>query len=225
MITALVTGANRGIGHEIARQLIQRGVQTIVTARDTAKAEQAAQELGAAMGLTLDVSDPQSVEAASHAVKERFGRLDVLVNNAGVALDDLNDVVGESETMLHKTFETNTFGPWRMAKAFWPLLAPGGRIINLSSGLGQLSDPGEWAPLYCMSKVALNGLTVQLALRGKADSISVNSACPGWVRTDMGGPGANRSVKEGADTPVWLALDAPSELSGHFLRDHHSIPW
>lgn len=225
MTTALVTGANRGIGREIAKELAQRGVTTIVTARDAAKAEATAREIGAALGLALDVTDPASVNAAAEAVRERFGKLGVLVNNAGVALDEADDVIRADEAILHRTFETNVFGAWRVSKAFWPLLAPGGRIVNMSSGMGQLVDPAEWSPIYSMSKTAQNGLTVQLALRGRRDRIAVNAVCPGWVRTDMGGETAPRSVQEGADTPVWLALEAPADLTGKYLRDRREIPW
>jgi NAD(P)-dependent dehydrogenase (short-subunit alcohol dehydrogenase family) len=112
-----------------------------------------------------------------------------------------------------------------VSKAFWPLLEGHGRIINVSSGGGQLSEPSGWAPAYSLSKTALNGVTVQLALDGQRAGIAVNSICPGWVRTDMGGPGAPRDVAEAADTPVWLALEAPASLSGKFLRDRQEIPW
>ena len=112
-----------------------------------------------------------------------------------------------------------------MARACWPLLTPGGRVINISSGGGQLSEPADWAPAYCLSKTALNGVTVQLALAGARERIAVNAVCPGWVRTDMGGAGAPRSPAEGADTPVWLALDAPQGLTGQLLRDRQVVPW
>jgi NAD(P)-dependent dehydrogenase (short-subunit alcohol dehydrogenase family) len=222
---ALVTGANRGIGREIARQLAERGARVVVTARDRAKAEGTAREIGAAMGLEMDVSSALSVAQAVNALRDRFGRLDVLVNNAGILDDESDSLLDASEDLMHSTFETNVFGPWRVAKAFWPLLKGHGRIVNVSSGGGQLSEPSGWAPAYSVSKTALNGVTVQLALDGQREGVAVNSICPGWVRTDMGGPDATRDVAEAADTPVWLALEAPPSLNGKFLRDRREIPW
>lgn len=222
---ALVTGANRGIGKEIARQLSARGARVIVTSRDRHKADAAAKEIGAAWGLELDVASELSVMQAAQAVKERFGRLDVLVNNAGILEDESDSLLDADEDLMHDTFETNVFGPWRVSRAFWPLLQGHGRVVNVSSGGGQLSEPSGWAPAYSVSKTALNGITVQLALDGKRDGVAVNSICPGWVRTDMGGPNATRDVAEAADTPVWLALEAPASLTGKFLRDRKEIPW
>lgn len=222
---ALVTGASRGIGREIARQLVLRGVSVIVTARRPEASEAAARELGAAWGLTLDVADALSVQQAAEAVRARFGRLDILVNNAGILLDRSDSLLKTQEDLLRQTLETNTLGPLRTAQAFWGLLSSGGRIVNISSGGGQLSEPAGWAPAYCLSKTALNAVTVQLALEGARDGIAVNSVCPGWVRTDMGGAAAPRSVTEGADTAVWLALEAPGELSGKFWRDRTEIAW
>ncbi|MBU6429552.1 MAG: SDR family NAD(P)-dependent oxidoreductase [Cyanobacteria bacterium REEB65] len=222
---ALVTGANRGIGREIARQLVQRGVQVVVTARASQKAAQTALEIGAAMSVGLDVTDLSSVHQAHAAVAERFSHLDGLVNNAAIGEDWQHDILEVDEATLRKILETNTFGALRVARVFWDLLKPGGRVVNMSSGMGQLSDPADRAAAYSLSKTALNGVTAQLAAAGTSDRISVNSVCPGWVRTDMGGPEATRSVSQGADTPVWLLLEASAQLTGKFLRDRQEIPW
>lgn len=221
----LVTGASRGIGREIARQLVRRGVSVVVTARHPEQAGAVAQELGATWDLVLDVKDPRSIQRAAEAMQARFNRLDILVNNAGVLLDQTDSLLETDEDLLLRTLETNTLGPLRVARSFWTMLSPGGRIVNISSGGGQLSEPAGWAPAYCLSKTALNAVTVQLALEGAREGIVVNSVCPGWVRTDMGGDGAPRSVAEGADTAVWLALDAPDEVTGKFLRDRTEIAW
>jgi NAD(P)-dependent dehydrogenase (short-subunit alcohol dehydrogenase family) len=152
--------------------------------------------------------------------------LDVLVNNAGIIVDGDNAILEISDELLRKTLETNTLGALRATRAFVPLLrkskAP--RVINVSSGGGQLTGGADgWSPAYCISKTALNGVTSQLATA--LPKFAVNSVCPGWVRTDMGGQGATRSVEEGADTIVWLAADAPQKLTGKFLRDRKEIPW
>ena len=176
--------------------------------------------------LEVDVSDNDSVIAAEREFSKMADHLDVLVNNAGIVVDGDEAILELSDDLLRKTLETNTLGALRVTRAFVPFLrkskAP--RVINVSSGGGQLTGGADgWAPAYCISKTALNGVTVQLA--AALPKFAVNSVCPGWVRTDMGGKNASRSVKEGADTIVWLAAEAPQELSGKFLRDRKEIPW
>lgn len=220
--SVLVTGANKGIGLEIARQLTERGCTVWLTARDSERGQKAARGLpGDVRFLQLDVSEPSSISAAS----EQVSNLDVLVNNAAVLLDEGSDVLKLSADVIRATLDANTLGPLMVAQAFVPHLRKSKRprIINISSGGGQLSDPSTWAPAYCLSKTALNGVTALLS--AALPEFAVNSVCPGWVRTDMGGSAAPRSIQQGADTPVWLALDAPQSLTGKFLRDREVIPW
>lgn len=221
---ALVTGANRGLGLEIARQLSARGFGILLGARDAEAGQAAAESLGAAW-LPLDVAEAESVREAADWARAEHGRLDVLVNNAGLLLDEGRGVLDLDETDALATLEVNLLGPWRVAAAFAPLMGKGGRIVNVSSGAGQLSSMGGWAPAYSVSKAALNALTLQLAQALKGRGIAVNAACPGWVRTRMGGSGAPKSVEDGADTPVWLATDAPAGVTGKFFRDRREIPW
>jgi len=230
MKTVLVTGANKGIGHEVARQLAAKGFHVFVGARNTKAGRKAAEEIakkcGKATFLEIDVADNESVAIAARKFSNIEDHLDVLVNNAGIIVDgdDANSEI--SDELFRKTVETNTLGPLRVTRAFAPLLgkskAP--RVINVSSGGGQLTGGADgWAPAYCISKTALNGVTVQLA--EAMPKFAVNSVCPGWVRTEMGGENANRSVAEGADTIVWLASEAPHDLTGKFLRDRKEMPW
>jgi NAD(P)-dependent dehydrogenase (short-subunit alcohol dehydrogenase family) len=152
----------------------------------------------------------------------------VLVNNAGIYLDASNASVLEVEpTLILQTLQTNTLGPLRLTQKLVPLLAKSnaGKVINVSSGGGQLTDMSDWAPAYSLSKTALNAVTGMMAAALRDKHIVVNSICPGWVRTDMGGSGASRSVQQGADTVTWLATEAPSDLTGKFLRDRKVIPW
>jgi len=152
--------------------------------------------------------------------------LDVLINNAGIMMDGDDAILKVRDDLLRETLETNTLGALRVTRAFVPLLAKSKapRVINVSSGGGQLTGGADgWSPAYCISKTALNGVTSQLATA--LPKFAVNSVCPGWVRTDMGGGNATRSVEEGADTIVWLATDAPQKLTGKFLRDRKEIPW
>ena len=230
MKTALITGANKGIGHEVARQLAAKGFHVFIGARN-AKAgrkteEEIAKKCGKATFLEIDVSDNESVTNAAREFSNMEGCLDVLVNNAGIIVDGDNGVLEMSDDLFRKTLETNALGPLRVTRAFAPWLrkskAP--RVINVSSGGGQLTGGADgWAPAYCISKTALNGVTVQLA--AALPKFAVNSVCPGWVRTDMGGQNASRSVEEGADTIVWLANEAPQDLTAKFLRDRKEIPW
>ena len=222
--TALVTGANRGLGLEIARQLAARGFEVLLGARDAEAGQAAAERIGA-VWLPLDVAEGESAREAADWVRAEHGHLDVLVNNAGVLLDEARGVLDFDEAEALATLQVNLLGAWRVAAAFAPLMAKGGRIVNISSGGGQLSAMGTWAPVYCVSKTALNALTVQLALALKSRGIAVNAVCPGWIRTRMGGDAAPGTVEEGADTPLWLATEAPLSLTGKFLRNRREIPW
>jgi NAD(P)-dependent dehydrogenase (short-subunit alcohol dehydrogenase family) len=216
---ALVSGANRGIGAEIARQLAtDHGFLVLAGARDPSKVA----DVEGLVPLELDVSDQGSVDAARDRVEADPGRLDVLVNNAGVygthesiADFDLDDA--------HRTVETNAFGALRLSQAMIPLLRRSGdaRIVNVSSGAGQLSEMNGGSIGYRMSKTALNAITRVLS---EEEDFRVNSICPGWVRTDMGGAGASKSVEEGADTAVWLATE-PDLGSGGFYKNRSPIPW
>jgi NAD(P)-dependent dehydrogenase (short-subunit alcohol dehydrogenase family) len=218
---ALVSGASRGIGAEIARQLAaEHGLLVLAGARDPG--EVAEQE--GVVPVALDVTDQASVDDLRERIEADPGRLDVLVNNAGVG-GSYRDSAAEIELdEVRDTLETNLFGPWRLVQALLPLMRPGDdpRIVNVSSGAGQLDDMQGGYPGYRVSKVGLNALTRILA--AEEPRIRTNSLCPGWVRTDMGGPGAPRSVAEGADTAVWLATD-PGVGNGGFYRDRRPIPW
>jgi NAD(P)-dependent dehydrogenase (short-subunit alcohol dehydrogenase family) len=227
--TALVTGANKGIGFEVTRELARLGLRVFLGARNTEAGRAAAEKLrsaGDVVFLEIDISNEKSVRAAAAELGRESDRLDVLVNNAGVLLDEDKDALTITAEIFEATLRTNTLGPWLVTQAFVPLLeksaAP--RIVNVSSGGGQLEDGADgWAPAYCVSKTALNGVTVQLA--AALPKFAVNSVCPGWVRTDMGGENATRSVAEGAATIVWLATDAPHDLTGKFVKDRKVIPW
>jgi NAD(P)-dependent dehydrogenase (short-subunit alcohol dehydrogenase family) len=227
--TALVTGANKGIGFEVTRELARLGLRVFLGARNPEAGRAAAQKLksaGDVVFLEIDISNEKSIRAAAVELGRESDRLDVLVNNAGVLLDDDKNALSITPEIFDTTLRTNTLGPWLVAQAFVPLLeksaAP--RIVNVSSGGGQLEDGADgWAPAYCVSKTALNGVTVQLA--AALPKFAVNSVCPGWVRTDMGGENATRSVAEGAATIVWLATEAPHDLTGKFVKDRKVIPW
>ncbi|HZE13550.1 MAG TPA: SDR family oxidoreductase [Chthoniobacterales bacterium] len=227
--TALVTGANKGIGFEVARELARMGLRVFLGARRVEAGRAAAEKLkadGDVAFLEIDVSDGDSIRRAAAELASQTDRLDVLVNNAGVLLDDDKDALKITPEIFEATLRTNTLGPWLVAQAFAPLLKKSreARIVNVSSGGGQLEDGADgWAPAYCVSKTALNGVTTQLA--AALPKCAVNSVCPGWVRTDMGGENATRSVAEGAATIVWLATDAPHDLSGKFVKDRKVIPW
>lgn len=230
---ALVTGANKGIGLEIAHQLATRGMQVWMGARDqrrgAAAAERFALDGHTVESLVLDVTRPESVAAAAAMVEQRSGRLDILVNNAGVLLDRQQPPSQTPPDVLRGTFETNLLGVLNVTRGFLPLLRAGrsARVINMSSGGGQLCDMvgALWAPAYQISKTALNALTCLLAGEFKPLGIPVNVVCPGWCRTDMGGTEAPRTAAEGADTAVWLATEADRNLTGKFFRDRQEIPW
>jgi NAD(P)-dependent dehydrogenase (short-subunit alcohol dehydrogenase family) len=229
-LVALVSGSNRGLGREIARQLAELGHHVIVTARDPAAATDTAGALAddgrlSVQGEQLDVADPASVERLGNQVRSEPVRLDVLVNNAGVAGEWATSVAMAPLDDAHRTMETNLFGAWRLTQSVLPLLrgSPRARIVNVSSGAGQLADMNGGYPAYRISKTALNALTRILA--NEERDILVNSMCPGWVRTDMGGAGAPRSVEDGADTAVWLATLPDDGPTGGFFRNREPIPW
>ena len=232
---ALVTGANKGIGFEVARDLARKGFHVFLGARDTEAGEAAAEKLrkegekedyGEITFLKIDVSKSDSIRNAAEEFSRKSDRLDTLVNNAGILLDDDKDVLTATPEMFETTLRTNTLGALLVAQAFVLFLKKSGapRIVNVSSGGGQLAGGADgWAPAYCISKTALNGVTAQLA--AALPKFAVNSVCPGWVRTDMGGSNATRSVAEGASGIVWLAADAPQDQTGKFWRDRKVIPW
>ncbi len=225
----LITGANKGIGFETARQLAARGWHVAIGARKAVAGQAAVAAItktgGSASFLEMDVARSESIEAAATAFGRQFTRLNVLINNAGIYPDEGISILTISRPQLTDTFQTNTFGPILVSQAFVPYLRHGGRIINVSSGYGQLDGLSPDVPSYCLSKLALNGVTLMLSKALGPDAITVNSMCPGWVRTDMGGPNAARSVEQGADTAVWLAAEAPGDITGKFFRDRKEIPW
>ena len=264
----LVTGANRGIGLEICKQLDESGHTVILCSRDFQKGEAAAMPLGRNVTVKqLDVTNEESIQHLFEFVKNEFGRLDVLINNAGVGsnprgtgkgfidnaghflrknfdaawqvarkmkpllekagLGNARDSVAEVPLMdARLVMETNLYGPWRMMQIFLPLLRKSeeGRIINVSSGMGELKSLAGDYPAYRLSKASLNALTLMFASELSGKKIKVNAMCPGWVRTDMGGPDAPRDVSQGADTAVWLATekDIPS---GKFFQDRQEVEW
>jgi NAD(P)-dependent dehydrogenase (short-subunit alcohol dehydrogenase family) len=218
--------AGRKAAGEIAKECHARSVTAPATHERSDAGRAALQAGGKATFLELDVADNDSATNAAREFSNIEDHLDVLVNNAGIIVDGDNSILEISDDLFRKTLETNTLGPLRVTRAFMPLLrkskAP--RVINVSSGSGQLTGGADgWAPAYSISKTALNGVTVQLA--AALPKFAVNSVCPGWVRTEMGGDDASRSVEEGADTIVWLASEAPQDLTGKFLRDRKEIAW
>lgn len=229
---AIVTGGNRGIGREIARQLAAADLFVVIGVRDAAKREAAVASLkdeGANVaGIELDVTDTPSVRRFVERVAREHGAPSVLVNNAGVYRETAQArIVDTSTSIWRETIETNLFGAVRMCREVVPLMQKlrYGRIVNISSGLGQLHQMGEGSAAYRASKAALNALTRTLAAEVAASGILVNSMSPGWVRTDMGGADAPRSVEEGADTAVWLSLLPSNGPTGQFFRDRKPIPW
>jgi NAD(P)-dependent dehydrogenase (short-subunit alcohol dehydrogenase family) len=232
---ALISGANRGIGLEAGRQLARKGVLVVLGARDPEKGKDAARSITGegleAETVRLDVADGLSVAAAVEEIARRHGRIDILVNNAAILIDgpggfrsSLFELKAET---ARQTFETNVLGPLRLTQAVVPIMQRNGygRIVNLSSGAGQLADMRSGFPAYRMSKAALNALTRITAAELASTNIKVNAVCPGWVRTDMGGAEAERPVEVGAETPVWLATLPENGPTGGFFRDMRAIPW
>jgi NAD(P)-dependent dehydrogenase (short-subunit alcohol dehydrogenase family) len=228
MKTVLVTGANKGIGFEICRQLGALGYHIILSARNKEKGLAAADSLKKQNMkidfLKMDVSLEKSIAEAFIEFEKFKTKLDVIINNAGILLDK-TDILKLNIDLLEKTICMNTFGTFWATKTFLPSLNNGGRIINISSGLGSLNEMSDYAPAYSISKAAMNAITRQYAFVLKDKNIAVNSVSPRWVRTDMGGANATRSAAEGADTAVWLASEADIKLTGKFFRDRKEISW
>lgn len=230
MKTVLITGSNKGIGFEIARQCALQQHRVIISGRDETRLADAQKKLFdeglKCATLKMDVSDLQSIESASSVFGKMFPVLDVLVNNAAIIVRN-DDVLSEdSDESFTKTMNTNAYGPLRVTRNFLRHMKAGSQVINISSGGGSMTDPiGGWSPAYCVSKSTVNAMTRHLAYELSAKKIRVNAVCPGWVKTDMGGSGAERVVEEGAETPVWLVNDGAKETTGYFFRDKNIIPW
>ena len=229
---AVVTGGNRGLGFEIGRQLAAKGIGVVLTARDSARGEKAAKLLqGQGLNVLfhpLDVTDPAAISKLTDYMARVHGRCDILVNNAGILLGGRRtSVMTESLESVRETVETNVYGPFQLMQALVPIMRENhyGRVVNLSSGLGQLDEMGDGTPAYRLSKTALNALTRMFAAAAEGAGVLVNSMCPGWVRTDMGGPHAMRSVEKGAETAVWLATLPDDGPTGGFFRDRKRIAW
>ena len=236
---ALVTGANKGIGFEIARQLAQLEITVLIGARDQDRGISASEQLQSA-GLDthfihVDVVRAKSIEAAIGKIRDEFKRLDILVNNAGIQIDTESGILELDPVIFQNTLETNALGPLLMAQATVPIMKVNGfgRIVNLVSTLGSLAEIASpdspynsvLSPAYRLSKTLLNGITVLLAKELRGSNILVNSVCPGWVRTDMGGDAAPLTPEQGADTPVWLATLPDDGPTGGFFRERQPIPW
>ncbi|MDQ3236344.1 MAG: SDR family oxidoreductase [Actinomycetota bacterium] len=225
---ALVSGGNRGIGLEICRQLAERDITVVMGSRDEEKGRAAAEGLeGSVIAHQLDVADAGSVDRMAAFLEDEFGRLDVLVNNAGISNDDGQRGVKADLDLVREAMEANFLGAWRLCEVAIPLMQRGGygRIVNVSSGMGALEDMGGGSPGYRVSKTALNALTRILSSELRGSGILVNSICPGWVQTDMGSSGAPRPVEDGADALVWAATLPNNGPTGGFFRDRRPIAW
>lgn len=227
---ALVTGSNRGIGLATVKELLQKGYEVILTSRKVKDGLDLLPHLEKYGNLhyhQLDVSSPDSIENIFQYVSEKFGRLDILINNAGINYDRWQNSLNADLTQAKDTFETNLFGAWRMCMTFLPMMQKHnyGRIVNVSSGSGSLTRMAGGTPVYAMTKAAMNVLSIKLAVDLEGYDILVNSVCPGWVRTDMGGMDADRSPEKGAETIVWAAELPTNGPGGKFFRDKNEIGW
>ncbi len=228
--TILITGANKGIGFQIAKELGAKGHYIILASRSAERGQQALDELNE-MGvggtlLQMDVSKPQSIQKAYQQISASVSKLDVLINNAGILVDESYQLLDVPAEIFVQTIQTNSLGAFWVTQTFMPLLGSGSRVIMMSSGAGGFCKGlTTWAPVYSISKTTMNAITRQLHAVLKSKGIIINAMCPGWVRTDMGGTSASRSIEKGAETAVWLATDAPDSVNGQFLRDQTVIDW
>lgn len=227
---ALVTGANRGIGYSVAKGLLEKGIAVIITSRSIDDGKKAVKDLsqyGSAHYHQLDVTDAESMKNCIAFAKAEFGKLDILINNAGINYDQHQNIENADLKEVVETFKTNTVAPLQMIQEFLPLLRESNSacIVNVSSGSGALKSQDGTTPGYSLSKLALNGVTLAFSNQLKDENILVNSVCPGWVRTDMGGSDAHRSPEEGAETIIWAALLEDPSITGKFFRDKNEIDW
>lgn len=227
---ALISGASRGIGLETGKQLLELGWNVVFTARNMHEGRPLINKLRekwkSAWFHQLDVTDEQSISDVAEYVEDTCGRLDVLINNAGIMIEENHKIMDVELEDLHKTMATNLYGPLMLTRTMLPFFkdSKDARVINVSSRMGQLSGMEGGHAAYRISKTALNALTVVMAKELEGEGIRVNTICPGWVCTDMGGPDANKSIEEGADTAVWLATADKIE-NGKFYADRKVIPW
>jgi len=225
--TALVTGANRGIGLEVCRQLGQLGHHVFLSARNKEKGSKAIEDLRKENiqidFIQMDVADEESIKISAKEFGKKSEKLDVLINNAAILRDTEINKMPTNE--LQDVLNINSVGAFVVIREFLPFMDKGSRIINVSSGAGALNDMGTYAPAYSISKTALNAITKQFAGALKRKGIAVNSVTPGWVRTDMGGMSASRTIEKGAETIVWLATEASQDKTGLFWRDKKVIDW
>jgi NAD(P)-dependent dehydrogenase (short-subunit alcohol dehydrogenase family) len=232
---AVVTGGNRGMGLETCRQLARIGAQVVLTSRDPAKGEAAVQQLRKdgldVLPHRLDVVDRASIEQLAGFIESQFGRLDILVNNAAIVRGpgEPREVAADAWRAdpggFMAVLATNVVGPFMLCQALIPLMRGRGRVVNVSSGMGQLHDMAGGFPAYRVSKAGLNALTRIFAAETSGTKVKINAVCPGWVRTDMGGPNAPRSPEEGVATTLWLATLPDDGPTGGLYRDKKPIPW
>ena len=228
---ALVTGGNKGIGFAICQGLFAAGFEVIIAARSLDKAKEAAKQLQSTDSqvrvVELDISDDKSIHQAVEYLSQEITHLDVLVNNAGIYPDQGVNILTISRELLMQTMNTNAFGPIRVTQAFLPLLekASAARVINVSSGYGELDGLSADVASYCLSKLTLNGATIMLAEALRQKGITVNALDPGWVQTDMGGTTAPRTPEQGADTAIWLATEASPSESGKLFHDRREVSY
>jgi NAD(P)-dependent dehydrogenase (short-subunit alcohol dehydrogenase family) len=236
MHTAIVTGANRGVGRGVAKQLALLGCRIILTSRDPIKGQQTVNELKKEIGAEmagdliyhqLDTTDAESIQRLYNFVIDKYEAADILVNNAAVLLDQFGRIIQTPLDIFRTTMATNVYGPLLLCQTFIPMMLKRnyGRIVNVSSGAGQIENMVNDMPAYRLSKIALNGLTLMLADSVKGTNVLINAGCPGWVRTEMGSPNAPRSIEEGAEGIVWLATLPDGGPHGGFFRDGRLIPW
>lgn len=222
---AVVTGANRGMGKAVSEKLSSLNYHVIMIGRHEKEINEAAHSLSAE-AFVADVENEKDILELTNHITTKYGHLDVLINNAGVYIQENNIFTGKDSDMK-KTFEINTMGPYRLMKGLIPLMQKNGygRVVNVSSGLGSFEGFSVTCPAYSVSKVALNMLTKLFSSSVDGKKVKVNSICPGWVKTDMGGPNASRSIEEGISGMIWAATLPEDGPNGGFFRDGKPIEW